>query len=357
MNRDTVRADEELVELLEDFFAREVTPDVVEAAERRQALPASLWERACAVQIPWIGIREEDGGVGGTIADVVALMHHAASRATPLPLLEHHLAATLVSRAGLGSVDGLLAVAGLSPREDAPLVVGGSLEGRIADVAGAADAAAVAVLTHDGAGQDVVAVVRRASYDVEPATRIDGTPAPTVVLSGGALTVNRIEDRAAVQRYAELLRCSALAGLIGALDDLTSGYVAQRHQFGKPVGAFQAVQIHTVTLAQAASVSALVVDRAAHAVALGAGDFEVAAASVVVAQHAALAVAAAHQAHGAIGMTREYPLQQLTRRVHVLRQLWGSSAETAELVGRTALAAPSLAELVARHPEEGPIPR
>lgn len=351
---ETVRADEELVELLEDFFAREVTPDLVAAAEQSGELPRALWARAEAVQIPWIGIAEEHGGVGGTFADVVALVHHAAYRATPLPLLEHHLAATLLARSGLGHVDGPLTVAGISGHDDVPVVDGAAISGRIPAVPWAADAAAVVLLTRDPRGADVVAVVRRDDLTLEPATDLAGTPVPTVVLTDASVEVGRLDGGAEVfLRYAEVLRCSALAGLLRRLYDLTSSYVSERHQFGKPVGSFQAVQIHTVTLAQAATMSMLSVDRAAGAVALGLGELEVAATSVVVGQNAVRAATAAHQAHGAIGMTREYPLQQLTRRVHAIRQLWGSLTEAEEAVGLAALAAPRLSELVARHPEEG----
>ncbi len=351
---ETVRADEELVELLEDFFAREVTPDLVDATERSGELPTALWDRAEAVQVPWIGISEEHGGVGGTFADVVALVHHAAYRATPLPVLEHHLAARLLARAGLGHVDGPMTVAGISRHDDVPIVSDAKIDGRIPDVPWAADVTAVVLLTRDEQGDDVVVLVRRDDFTVEVSTDLAGTPVPTVVLSEAPAVVGQLEGGAnAFLRYAEVLRCSALAGLLRRLYDLTSGYVSERHQFGKPVGSFQAVQFHTVTLAQAASMSMLSVDRAAAAVASGSGEFEVAAASVVVGQHAVRAAAAAHQAHGAIGMTREYPLQQVTRRIHAMRQLWEPLTEAEERVGRIALVAPRLSELVARHPEEG----
>jgi acyl-CoA dehydrogenase len=61
------------------------------------------------------------------------------------------------------------------------------------------------------------------------------------------------------------------------------------------------------------------VDRAGLATASGDGTFDAAAAKLVVNQQAALAVRAAHQAHGAIGMTQEYRLQHLTRRLNAWR--------------------------------------
>jgi acyl-CoA dehydrogenase len=52
--------------------------------------------------------------------------------------------------------------------------------------------------------------------------------------------------------------------------------------------------------------------------------FDVAAAKVVASEAATTASRAAHQVHGAIGMTKEYELGQLTRRLWSWRQEFGS---------------------------------
>lgn len=342
--------DPDLLDLLQDFFASEVTPDVVDAAERAGALPADLWARAESVEIPWIGIAEEHGGVGGSLADTVAMVEEAARRATPLPLVEHHLAAWLLGLVGADRIGGPLTVAGL--RDE--ITVSNGAVGPIEEVAWAADALAVVALARED-DRDVVVVLDRDSYDVEPGTDLAGIPVPTVV--PGAGTTVRIfplpVPAEEVRRRAELLRCAQLAALTDAMEELTRGYVAERHQFGKPVGSFQAVQVHTVTLAQAASMSLLSVDRAVLALEAGSGEFEVAATTVVTTQNAVAGAAAAHQAHGAIGMTREYPLQFLTRRVHAWRQRWTAQPAAERVVGDWALAAPALSKLVSRHHDEG----
>ena len=48
------------------------------------------------------------------------------------------------------------------------------------------------------------------------------------------------------------------------------------------------------------------------------------------------ATRAAHQAHGAMGMTREYPLHHSTRRLWAWRHEAGSAGEWAQRVGRAA---------------------
>lgn len=352
--RALIAPDPEIVKLLSDFFSREVTPEAVDAAERAGVLPQDLWDRAESVEIPWMGIPEEYGGVGGTSADAVAMLRLAGQRSTPLPLLEHHLAATLLGRGGVDQVGGPLTLAGVAAHEPVPHVVGGALSGEIAAVPWASEAAAIVVLTADEAGRDVVALLRRGDYAVTEAKDLAGIPVPRVLIDNAPVIVGQLAGGAgSLRRRAEVMRSAFLAGLTERLYEITAQYVSERHQFGKPIGSFQSVQMHVVGLAQAAAMSTLSVERAAGAVAVGAGAFEVDAMTVIVEENAARAAAAAHQAHGAIGMTREYPLQQITRRVHALRQLWAPLSDAQLRVGRAALAAPSLSELIARNPEEG----
>jgi acyl-CoA dehydrogenase len=105
------------------------------------------------------------------------------------------------------------------------------------------------------------------------------------------------------------------AGAMESVARLTIDYTHARHQFGRPVAAFQAVQQHLVTVAQCAVQVALAADLATAAVAAGDGEFEVAAARVVTERAILEGTRAAHQAHGAMGVTREYPLHLFTRRL------------------------------------------
>src|SRR5690606_3904796 len=53
---------------------------------------------------------------------------------------------------------------------------------------------------------------------------------------------------------------------------------------------------------------------------------------------AGVCAAIAHQAHGAIGVTREYSLHPLTRRLWSWRDEYGSEAYWAERIGKAAMA-------------------
>jgi acyl-CoA dehydrogenase len=73
-------------------------------------------------------------------------------------------------------------------------------------------------------------------------------------------------------------------------------------------------------------------------VAEGGGSFEVAAAKAVVDDAVVEGTRAAHQAHGAMGVTREYPLHHLTRRLWAWRHEHGGGREWRIALGADVLA-------------------
>jgi acyl-CoA dehydrogenase len=164
---------------------------------------------------------------------------------------------------------------------------------------------------------------------------LDDTPTEIIRTSRGAIVA-----RAALGRAAQL------SGATEAAFELTRTYVWQREQFGRPIGRFQAVQQHVVLLAQAATTSLHVVERAALALSTHDAGFETAAAKLVTSTNASAAIAAAHQAHGAIGTTHEYRLQQFTRRLMAWRADLGDTSTLGERLGRAAGRVDSLAHLI-----------
>jgi len=72
-------------------------------------------------------------------------------------------------------------------------------------------------------------------------------------------------------------------------------------------------------------------------------SFDAYAAKLLADQNAAVSVRSGHQAHGAIGMTREYVLQDLTRRLNAWRGDWGTEQALAERIGGAVAAAGRIA--------------
>ncbi len=129
---------------------------------------------------------------------------------------------------------------------------------------------------------------------------------------------------------AGVLACAAqLLGAGRALLAAGVRHAGQRIQFGRPVGAFQAVKHHLADVAIGLEFARPLADAAASA--LAAGDpgaaRDVSAAKVACTDAARRAARIALQVHGAIGYTEEHDLHLWLTKVRALAGAWGSQAE------------------------------
>jgi hypothetical protein len=132
---------------------------------------------------------------------------------------------------------------------------------------------------------------------------------------------------------------SLMAGAMGRALALSIDYVNTRQQFGRPLGKFQAVQQALATMAcEVAAVDAAAAALAARLDAtgldVGASDFEIAAAKLRANRAVGVVTAIAHQAHGAIGFTREYDLHRVTIPLMRWRSQHGNDAVWSARLGR-----------------------
>jgi hypothetical protein len=116
------------------------------------------------------------------------------------------------------------------------------------------------------------------------------------------------------------------AALLQAALDATVDYVKQRTQFGKPLGAFQAIKHRLAASAQLVSGARWLALRAAESG--DAGDAAVAAAYAQ--DNMRIVLNDLHQFTGAIGLTLEYPLHLWTYRLKALQGEFGGSRAQGE---------------------------
>lgn len=335
-------ADRDLLDLVDRFFGDHADPGPEDAPWAPGA-----WDQLMATGLPLVGLDEDGGGSGGTLVEVVAVVAGAARHGVAMPLVENWLGAWLCLTSEREPSAGAATVA--APASMA-LVGDAAVRGRVVDVPWLGQAVDLQALVPSGDGWSLASVAT-ADLVVEGGTDLAGEPRGSAALDDVAASVlPSSATPAGFAQRAALLRAAQLAGALQGVHDLTWRYTHEREQFGKPVAAFQAVQEHLVVTAQCAAMSMSAVEGAALALERGAADFEVAAAKLVVSENASRSARAAHQAHGAIGMTREYPLQRLTRRLFQWREQDGGVRQLSAAVGQAAAAAPSLAALVASSP-------
>jgi acyl-CoA dehydrogenase len=188
---------------------------------------------------------------------------------------------------------------------------------------------------------DTLYVLRPEQLTIAPGANLAGEARDRVTAD---LPLTQVEQAAAGAEVDAVLQRGALAqvvmaaGALAATAQITIDYTNERRQFGKPVASFQAVQQHLVIAAQSAVRAQMAADIAVRALARGELTIEIAAARVIVDDAIGLGTRAAHQAHGAMGVTREYPLHQLTRRLWAWRHEWGSTTQWRRQLGGQVIA-------------------
>jgi acyl-CoA dehydrogenase len=256
------------------------------------------------------------------LADALAVVGVAGEHAAPVPLADAALAGWLVDEPLSGPVS--VAPAGDLRLEDR------RLSGTAACVPwGHAVERIVAVVD----SQAVVVPVASAAR-VRRRTNLAGEPRDTLVFERAEPQVVRPAACDLRERGA-LTRVALIAGALAAMARLTLAYAGERRQFGRPIAAFQAVQHHLVALAQDASLASAAAEGAARVP----GSFEIAAAKTVASRAALSATRAAHQVHGAMGMTQEYRLHHFSRRLWAWRNEYGDEQCWAARLGRAVAAA------------------
>jgi hypothetical protein len=194
----------------------------------------------------------------------------------------------------------------------------------------AADADRLLVRSGSGLG-----VVERGEAELTPVDTVDGGRRGARVrheddspVTDDPATVELALDRGALGTAA------VLVGLGQAMLDLTVGYVAERQQFGQPVGSFQAVKHRLADAALALEFARPAVWRAAWSVARAEPTRarDVSMAKAMASDAAELVGRQALQCHGAIGYTVEADLHLYLKRTWALARAWGDAAHHTDRV-------------------------
>jgi hypothetical protein len=121
---------------------------------------------------------------------------------------------------------------------------------------------------------------------------------------------------------ASLAAAAQLVGLGQRMLDMTVDYVRERHQFGVPVGSFQAVKHQLADGLKELAFARPAVWRAA----LTIEPLDVSMAKAMASDAASFVARRALQCHGAIGYTVEYELHRYLKQTWVLARSFGDAA-------------------------------
>lgn len=304
-----------------EVLARECDPAAVRAVWDAEGGPVTLpaWAALAELGVLDALVPTEAGGLGLRTVDLVPVAQVTGRAALPGPFVEHVFVAAPV----LGE-RGVRASAALGPPSP---------------VAHAADVDVI--VTADG---ERLVAVEGDAVRIEPIRSVDRSRRVGRIRwdrsaareLGGPVELAAAFDRGVLGLAAQLV------GLGEALLARTCRYVTERHQFGVPVGSFQAVKHKLADVAVALEFAAPLVARAGWSLASGdpLGSAHASMAKAAAADAAELAARHALQCHGAIGYSWEDDLHLWLKRVWALSRTWGDAAWHRERVARIVLDAP-----------------
>ena len=242
-------------------------------AEGDTAPGEALWKRLADLGLTALVAPEDEGGLGGTLVDLVVAFE----------VLGHELA-----------VGPWIESAALAPQLEGDMVT-----------------AAAAPLAPYAADAQVARLLSGTAGASHPS--IDTTRTLTEVTGAAAFDLAAL-DRAVLACSAQLLG----SGERVLADSVT--YVKQRKQFGREIGSYQAIKHQLADVRIALDFARPLVFGAAL------GEVPVSAAKVAAADAAYLAARTGLQVHGAIGYTAEFDLSLWLNRIRALVTAWGNPA-------------------------------
>jgi len=347
----------QLAASVRSWAARTCPPSAVRAAADGDDSGAALYRdsiRPGLAELGVLGLRlpETDGGQGAGLTELAIATEELGHALVPGDFVPTVLAAAVLASAGVsgkvvaslaqGSGNGAVALtAGIhatgSPGED--LVITGSADG----VLGAPDADLIILPARaepgtaeagPGESRTVWVAVDADELDITAVDSLDLTRRlGRVTASGVAVPADRQLTRLApdtVANLAAVIFCAEAIGIAGWAVSTAAEYAKLRHQFGRPIGQFQAVKHRCARMLVAAEQATAVVWDAARAMDEAAEtaaehDFAVAAAASLAADAAVSCVHECIQVLGGIGYTWEHDAHLYYRRAMTLRALVGAA--------------------------------
>jgi acyl-CoA dehydrogenase len=325
-----------LITSVEKIFLDLCSPEAVMASETEWPVP--MWAGLEDAGLTLASIPEERGGSGGSLREALALLQVAGRFACPLPLAETALlAGWILSEAGLPLLAGPLTLASGTSIRFEPTVSGRLVSGTAMRVPWGRLAHIVVV---GAEGDDVlVTLVEPSECLIQEGSNLAAEPRDTVrfrvEVDPARVGSVPMDCLRLLRLRGAMARTMMMAGALGRVLELSILHSADRIQFGRPIGKFQAIQHYLAIMAGEVATATAAAEALIAASRETDLDVLVAAAKTRAGEAATVVSALAHQIHGAIGVTREHHLQLFTRRLLAWRDDYGSEFEWAGELGRS----------------------
>jgi alkylation response protein AidB-like acyl-CoA dehydrogenase len=330
MNFDLTDEQREIQSTAKDFLASRFKAEKVRELAESRSYDDDLWKQIAELGWAGIAIPEEDGGQGLGMVELAVLLEQSGFACAPSPLLGTAGAALVIAASGSDE----------QRAEWLPKLASGEATGAFGGVANGES-----TLFCDLPTADVAVVFDGEGALLAPASELDFEPIETIDATRSYATVStpagdRLEgdvdagrDRLAVATAAEL------TGIGQRALEMAVEYARERQQFGRQIGAYQAVSHRCAGMLLGVEESRSLTLYAAWAADAEPESLPMAAAMAAARSSDAAweATASALQVFGGIGFTWEHDLQFWLKRSRVAGRMLGSPRDhrdrVADLIG------------------------
>jgi alkylation response protein AidB-like acyl-CoA dehydrogenase len=336
MNFDFTDDQQAIKSTAHDFLAARLKPDKLRELAEAGSYDDALWKEMSELGWPGIFIGEEHGGQGLGVVELVILMEELGYALAPSPFLSNAAAGLMIQHAGSDEQRDRW-LPGIASGEQRGTVA--YVENGVASLVPDADSAEVIVLFDSD--NDTASVVGAGDVQSERLDTIDSTRSYSRVtpsdgageeLSGGRGPADEAIAPIAVAVAGELVGVSQRAM------EMAIEYAKDRQQFGRPIGAYQAVSHRCAQMLLETEGA-----RSATLYAAWTADHEPESLQLTASMAKAYAsdcgwrvTASSLQVHGGIGFTWEHDLHFFLKRAKADGHLFGSAREHRERVAELA---------------------
>lgn len=318
----------------ERLLSDHVTPDLRISAENG-VWSQGLWNEIENSGLTLALVSEANGGADATWQDAFPIAVAAGKSAAPVPLVETMLANHVLDIAGHEPLEGTATIA-----PDLLMLDGDLVSGQLHNVAWARDAAHLIALAGSGANLKIALISLSDCELAPPPLNVAREPRDTITLKGvkprALLDAPQGFGQNALMLGGAVMRAAQIAGALDTITNMSSQYVTERVQFGRPISKFQAIQQQLALLAEQAALTYTATDQAFAKAPFDEKSLSVSTAKTIASDAAGEGARIAHAAHGAIGFTYEHALHFYTRRLWSWRSEFGSTSYWARQIGQNA---------------------
>lgn len=309
-------------EVLTRDFTREHLQAAGDAPQTVRLGSFRLWNALSEMGVFTVRLPESEGGLGGGLVEAALILEELGKALVPGPLVGTVLAAGRLPDVESGAPVGVVEAA------ERPLLIE-----HFGDLAALVVLDGSAARLVDPADVDATQV----EHPLDPLTpvwSVTSLPAGTSLDGTGGSAA----DATTWRRDGAVLTAALQAGIAAATTDLAVAYAKQREQFGRPIGAFQAVKHICADMFARAELATVAVEAAAASIDQpGVGDPDRAArvAKLLADEAASANGRACVQVHGGMGFTWEVVAHFYLKRAWVHATQFGSEEETAEALAQS----------------------